>query len=104
NTLGIKTLMLSGDRHEVEEKVARQVGIDEAYGDLLPEDKMAKVQEMKDRGVKLAFAGDGINDAPVIALSDAGIAMGGLGSDAAIETADIVIQNEIGRATCRERE
>lgn len=94
NTLGIKTLMLSGDRHEVVEKVARQVGIDEAYGDLLPEDKMAKVQEMKDRGVKLAFAGDGINDAPVIALSDAGIAMGGLGSDAAIETADIVIQND----------
>jgi Cd2+/Zn2+-exporting ATPase len=92
--MGVHTVMLSGDRHAVVEKVARQLGIEEAYGDLMPEDKMAKVQEMKDRGVKLAFAGDGINDAPVIALSDAGIAMGGLGSDAAIETADIVIQND----------
>ena len=94
HSLGIKTVMLSGDRRAVVEKVAKQLGIDEAYGDLLPEDKMAKVQEMKDRGVKLAFAGDGINDAPVIALADAGVAMGGLGSDAAIETADIVIQND----------
>ncbi len=94
HSMGIRTVMLSGDKVSVVKKVAKQLGIDEAYGDLMPEDKMAKVQELKDRGIKLAFAGDGINDAPVIALSDAGIAMGGLGSDAAIETADIVIQND----------
>src|SRR5690606_36400749 len=66
----------------------------DAHGGLLPEEKVIKVQALKDQGAKLAFAGDGINDAPVIALADAGIAMGGLGSDAAIETADIVIQND----------
>lgn len=92
--MGVDTVMLSGDRREVVEKVAQQLGIEKAYGDLMPEDKLAKVQAMKNKGIQLAFAGDGINDAPVIALSDAGIAMGGLGSDAAIETADIVIQND----------
>ncbi|MFX9962177.1 HAD family hydrolase, partial [Acinetobacter baumannii] len=73
--------------------VSGQLGIDNAYGDLLPEDKVDKVKEIKSRNGSVAFVGDGVNDAPVIALSDAGIAMGGLGSDAAIETADVVIQD-----------
>ena len=92
--LGIKTVMLSGDKTAVVQKVAKTLGIDEAYGDLLPEGKVEKVQAFKDAGKHLAFVGDGVNDAPVIALADAGIAMGGLGSDATIETADIVIQND----------
>lgn len=92
--LGIRTVMLSGDKQAVVDNVAKQVGIDEAYGDLLPEDKVAKVQKIKDEGRHIAFVGDGVNDAPVVALADAGIAMGGLGSDATIETADIVIQND----------
>lgn len=92
--LNILTLMLSGDKQAVVDNVAKQVGIDEAYGDLLPEDKVAKLQKLKDEGRHIAFVGDGVNDAPVVALADAGIAMGGLGSDATIETADIVIQND----------
>lgn len=92
--LGIETVMLSGDKSAVVQKVAEQLGIVKAYGDLLPEDKVAKVQELKNQGKKLAFVGDGVNDAPVVALADAGIAMGGMGSDATIETADIVIQND----------
>jgi Cd2+/Zn2+-exporting ATPase len=75
-------------------KVAQFLNIDNAYGDLLPEDKVAKVQELKDQGKRIAFTGDGVNDAPVVALADVGIAMGGLGSDATIETADVVIQND----------
>lgn len=92
--LNIRTVMLSGDKQAVVDDVAKQIGIDEAYGDLLPEDKVAKVQKIKDEGRHIAFVGDGVNDAPVVALADAGIAMGGLGSDATIETADIVIQND----------
>lgn len=92
--LNIKTVMLSGDKQAVVDNVAKQVGIDEAYGDLLPEGKVEKVQKLKDQGRHIAFAGDGVNDAPVVALADAGIAMGGLGSDATIETADVVIQND----------
>ncbi len=92
--LNIKAIMLSGDKQSVVDKVAKQLGIDAAYGDLLPEDKVNKVQELKNSGFHLAFVGDGVNDAPVVALADAGIAMGGLGSDATIETADIVIQND----------
>lgn len=94
HALSIKTVMLSGDKQSVVETVAKQLGIDNAYGDLLPEDKVTKVQELKNQGLKIAFVGDGVNDAPVVALADAGIAMGGLGSDATIETADIVIQND----------
>ena len=94
HVLGLKTVMLSGDKESVVSKVARTLGIDEAYGNLLPEDKVAKVQQLKNQGRRIAFVGDGVNDAPVIALADAGIAMGGLGSDASIETADIVIQND----------
>jgi Cd2+/Zn2+-exporting ATPase len=92
--LNIKTVMLSGDKISVTKKIADQLGMDEAYGDLLPEGKVEKVQVLKNENQTLAFVGDGVNDAPVIALADAGIAMGGLGSDAAIETADIVIQND----------
>lgn len=91
---GLTTVMLSGDKQSVVTQTAAQLGIAQAYGDLLPEDKVNKVQQLKQAGHYLAFVGDGVNDAPVIALADAGIAMGGLGSDAAIETADIVIQND----------
>lgn len=95
HSLNIKTVMLSGDKQAVVDSVAQTLNIDQAFGDLLPEDKVEKVEEIK-RGKKeaLAFVGDGINDAPVLAISDVGIAMGGLGSDAAIETADVVIQTD----------
>jgi Cd2+/Zn2+-exporting ATPase len=92
--LNIETVILSGDKQEVVDKVAKDVGIDKAFGNLLPEGKVEKVQAIKDEGKHIAFVGDGVNDAPVVALADAGIAMGGLGSDATIETADIVIQND----------
>lgn len=92
--LNIKTIMLSGDKQSVVDKVSKSLGIDDAYGDLLPEGKVEKVQALKNDKRILAFVGDGVNDAPVVALADAGIAMGGLGSDATIETADIVIQND----------
>lgn len=90
----LRTVMLSGDKQSVVDKAAKEIGIDEAFGDLLPEDKVSKIKQLKDAGRHIAFAGDGVNDAPAIALADAGIAMGGLGSDAAIETADVVIQND----------
>jgi Cd2+/Zn2+-exporting ATPase len=89
----IQTILLSGDKQAVVNAVAKELGIDQAFGDLLPEDKVQKVLSLKKQNL-LAFVGDGVNDAPVIALADAGIAMGGLGSDATIETADIVIQND----------
>ncbi|MEJ7675564.1 MAG: HAD-IC family P-type ATPase [Chitinophagaceae bacterium] len=92
--LKLQTVMLSGDKQSVVDQVAKAVGIDKAYGDLLPEGKVEKVKQLKNEGRRIAFAGDGVNDAPVVALADAGIAMGGLGSDATIETADIVIQND----------
>jgi len=92
--LNIQTVMLSGDKQTVVSKVAAVLGIDNAYGDLLPEHKVEKVEALKKDGKHIAFVGDGVNDAPVVALADAGIAMGGLGSDATIETADIVIQND----------
>lgn len=92
--LNIETVMLSGDKQSVVDQVAKNIGIDKAFGDLLPEGKVEKVQRLKNEGKKIAFAGDGVNDAPVVALADAGIAMGGLGSDATIETADVVIQND----------
>ncbi|MGF1923070.1 MAG: heavy metal translocating P-type ATPase [Bacteroidia bacterium] len=92
--LRIKTVILSGDKQAVVNDVAKKLGITVAYGDLLPEGKVEKVEELKLQGRRIAFVGDGINDAPVLALADAGIAMGGLGSDVAIETADVVIQND----------
>lgn len=93
---GIKSLfMLSGDDPKITEKVGRQLGLDQAIGGLLPEDKLNYVKKLKENPENfVAFAGDGINDAPVLAISDVGIAMGGLGSDVAIETADVVIQTD----------
>lgn len=91
----ISTVMLSGDKNTVTQKVAKILKIDLAFGDLLPQDKVKKVEELKaDKSNIIAFVGDGINDAPVLALSDVGIAMGAMGSDAAIETANIVIQDD----------
>lgn len=112
HALGISTVMLSGDRQIVVDAVAINLNIDKAFGELLPEDKVRHVTEiMRGTGKAVGFVGDGINDAPVLALSDVGIAMGGLGSDAAIETADVVIQTDqpskiatairIGKATNR---
>jgi len=94
--LGIKNIiMLSGDKASLTEKIGRELGLEEAIGGLLPEDKLNKVETLKKISRnKVAFVGDGINDAPVIAASDVGIAMGGLGSDVAIETADVVIQTD----------
>ena len=92
--LGVKTTMLSGDKSNVVKFVADKLGIINAFGDLLPEDKVNKVKELKDKNETVAFVGDGVNDAPVVALSNVGIAMGGLGSDATIETADVVIQDD----------
>ena len=90
-----QTVMLSGDKTAITQKVAQVIGIDTSYGDLLPEDKVSKVEAIKkDASKTVAFVGDGVNDAPVLALSDVGIAMGGMGSDAAIETADVVIQTD----------
>ena len=104
--------MLSGDKQEIVDIFAAELGIDKAYGDLLPEDKAVHLEQLNSApDVSVAFVGDGMNDAPVLALSDVGIAMGGLGSDAAIESADVVIQTDqpsrvataisIGRATRR---
>ncbi|AIZ65561.1 metal ABC transporter ATPase (plasmid) [Hymenobacter sp. DG25B] len=89
-----KVVMLSGDKDSIVQRVAKELGITEAHGGLLPEDKARYVQQYLTEGRKLAFVGDGVNDAPVVALADVGIAMGGLGSDATIETADVVIQTD----------
>ncbi len=107
-----KIIMLSGDKDSITQQVAKELGIDIAKGGLLPEDKLKEVEKIKrEIGRKVAFIGDGINDAPVLAVSDVGIAMGGLGSDVAIETADVIIQTDqpskiakaikIGRSTRR---
>lgn len=93
---GVKqAIMLSGDKESIVQKVASTLKIDKAFGGLLPEEKVKKVEELKaDSNNIIAFVGDGINDAPVLAMSDIGIAMGGMGSDLAIETADVVIQTD----------
>ena len=107
-----KIIMLSGDKDSITQEVAKELGIDWAKGGMLPEDKLNEVEKLKQRpDTKVAFIGDGINDAPVLAASDVGIAMGGLGSDVAIETADVIIQTDqpskisraikIGRSTRR---
>lgn len=94
--LGLKDIyVLSGDKSAITKDVASGLGIQNAFGDLLPEDKVKKIEELKqDKTRVIAFVGDGINDAPVLALADIGIAMGGLGADAAIETADVIIQTD----------
>ncbi len=90
-----KIMMLSGDKDSITQKVALELNIVEAKGGLLPEDKLNEVEKLKQNSEnKIAFIGDGINDAPVLAASDVGIAMGGLGSDVAIETADVIIQTD----------
>ena len=94
NRQGIETVMLSGDKQALVNVVALQLGIDEAHGDLLPQGKVEHIERLQNQGKQVAFVGDGINDAPVLALSDVGIAMGALGSDMAIETADVVIQTD----------
>ena len=94
NSQGIETVMLSGDKQALADQVARLLGISKAHGDLLPQDKVAHIERIKQDGGNVAFVGDGINDAPVLAMSDVGIAMGGLGSDMAVETADVVIQTD----------
>lgn len=107
-----KIIMLSGDKDSITQEVAKELGIDWAKGGMLPEDKLNEVEKLKQKlDTKVAFIGDGINDAPVLAASDVGIAMGGLGSDMAIETADVIIQTDqpskisraikIGRSTRR---
>ncbi|KJJ39358.1 heavy metal translocating P-type ATPase [Aequorivita vladivostokensis] len=107
-----KIIMLSGDKDSITQQVAKEMGIDTAKGGLLPEDKLNEVEKLMSRNDgRVAFIGDGINDAPVLAVSDVGIAMGGLGSDVAIETADVIIQTDqpskiakaikIGRSTRR---
>ncbi|MBR3496426.1 MAG: cadmium-translocating P-type ATPase [Prevotella sp.] len=96
--LGVsRTVMLTGDSRKVAEEVASALGVDQVYSELLPADKVAKVDELlaaQDKNARLAFVGDGINDAPVLTRADLGIAMGGLGSDAAIEAADVVLMDD----------
>ena len=92
-----ETVMLTGDKKEVGEYVAKKLNMDKVYTELLPDGKVEKVEELlkqKSEKGKLVFVGDGINDAPVLTISDIGVAMGGLGSDAAIEAADIVIMTD----------
>lgn len=89
-----KNVMLTGDTKEVADIVAREVGLDYAYAQLLPQDKVDKLEEILAEKNTLAYVGDGINDAPVLARADVGIAMGGIGSDAAIEAADVVIMDD----------
>jgi len=94
-SLGVKkTIMLTGDLKPVAEEISKQVGVDEYHAELMPQDKANIVEQYKNDGNKILFAGDGINDAPVLALSDVSVAMGALGSDSAIEISDIVIMND----------
>lgn len=93
--LGVKkTVMLTGDTKAVAEKVGAELGLDEVYSELLPNDKVERIEELLNKDGTVLFVGDGINDAPVLMRSDVGIAMGGMGSDAAIEAADVVIMDD----------
>ena len=95
--LGVKkVVMLTGDNRKVAEKVGNELAIDEIHGELLPGDKVDRVEKLLDKNFngKLIFVGDGINDAPVLARADIGVAMGGIGSDAAIEAADVVLMKD----------
>ena len=103
-TMGVKRMvMLTGDREETGKAVAEEIGLDEVYGGLLPADKVTRVEKLleeKPEGSTLAFVGDGINDAPVLSRADVGIAMGGIGSDAAVEAADMVIMTDEPSKIC----
>ena len=93
--LGVSTEILTGDTYKAAEKVQKELGVDKIYAELLPEDKVNKLEEIIGNSAgSVIFAGDGINDAPVLTRADVGIAMGGLGSDAAIEAADVVIMDD----------
>jgi len=89
--MGLRAFMLTGDNNSVAQEIARQVGVDEVYSDLLPADKLALVTELRESGIGVAMIGDGVNDAPALAAADVGIAMGGAGSAQAMETADAVL-------------
>ncbi len=94
-SIGIKsTVMLTGDNRAVAEEIAAELGIDEVYGELLPNDKVERIEKLLESGKKVVFVGDGINDTPVLSRADVGIAMGAMGSDAAIEAADIVLMDD----------
>lgn len=94
-SIGIKsTVMLTGDNSAVAEEIAAELGIDEVYGELLPNDKVERIEKLLESGKKVVFVGDGINDTPVLSRADVGIAMGAMGSDAAIEAADIVLMDD----------
>jgi Cd2+/Zn2+-exporting ATPase len=93
-TYGVEPVMLTGDNQQSGEYVAGRVGITEVYGGLLPEQKVKKIEELKQRYGSVAMVGDGVNDAPSLAIADVGIAMGAKGSDVAIETADIALMND----------
>ena len=91
---GKKTMMLTGDQKDIAQEIASELGVDEVHAELLPQDKVKVVERLISQGEQIAFTGDGINDAPVLAMSSVGFAMGGIGSDAAIEAADIVMMND----------
>ena len=93
-----RIVMLSGDNQRTVDAVAKQAGLDEAFGDLLPDDKVTRVRELLKTHHNVAMIGDGVNDAPALAIATVGIAMGAIGSDTAIETADVALMNdELGK-------
>ena len=94
---GVRTVMLTGDSREVGEQMAQRLGLDQVHAQLLPQDKVDQLEqllEQKPEGTALAYVGDGVNDAPVLSRADVGVAMGGMGSDAAIEAADVVLMDD----------
>src|SRR5262249_33273215 len=95
NATGVRAVMLTGDRRAAAEKLAQEVGLSEVRAELLPEEKVLCVEELKEGGTrKVAMIGDGVNDAPCLAAADVGVAMGARGSDAALEQAEIVLMND----------
>jgi Zn2+/Cd2+-exporting ATPase len=92
--MGIRTIMLTGDRRHTAEKVAKELGLDEVRAGLSPEDKVAAVQEIRESGYRIAMVGDGVNDAPSLAAADVSVAMGARGSDAALEQAEIILMDD----------
>lgn len=94
HALGVKTVMLTGDNSHTADSIAKQVGIDEALGNLLPADKLTTIESLLGRGAKVGMVGDGINDAPALARADIGFAMGAAGTDTAIETADVALMDD----------